>query len=139
MANGIVLFATGDGSGGYVDELGNPQSAQTLTDSAWLASVPFYVGRANDLATARLRSNRPGPLPSPEEAATHTWTATEEEVAASARRFVTVGTPDAVRDGLLARARHAGADELVVTTNVHDHAERARSFELLAGAFGLGG
>ncbi len=95
------------------------------------------LGRANDLATARLRSNRPGPLPSPAEAAAHTWTALEEEIAASARRFVTVGTPDAVREGLLARARHAGADELIVTTNVHDHAERRRSFELLAEAFRL--
>ncbi|GAB3594477.1 LLM class flavin-dependent oxidoreductase [Angustibacter peucedani] len=95
--------------------------------------------RANDLSIAMLRSNRPGPLPSPEEAAAHTWTATEEEIAASTRRFVTVGTPDAVREGLLARARHAGADELVVTTNVHDHEERKQSFELLAQAFSLGG
>jgi luciferase family oxidoreductase group 1 len=94
---------------------------------------------ANDLSTVRLRSNRPGPLPSPEEAAAHPWNNLEREIAASARRFVTVGTPDAVREGLLARARHAGADELIVTTNVHDPAERLRSFELLAQAFGLAG
>jgi luciferase family oxidoreductase group 1 len=93
---------------------------------------------ANDLATVRLRSNRPGPLPGPEEAAAYPWTELEREIAASARRFVTVGTPDAVREGLLARARHAGADELIVTTNVHDPQERLRSFELLAQAFGMG-
>jgi luciferase family oxidoreductase group 1 len=92
---------------------------------------------ANDLATVRLRTNRPGPLPSPQEAAAHQWTDLEREIAAAARRFVTVGTPDAVREGLLARARHAGADELIVTTNVHDPAERLRSYELLAQAFGL--
>ena len=50
---------------------------------------------------------------------------------------MTTGTPDAVREGLLERARHAGADELIVTTNVHDPAERERSFELLAEAFAL--
>jgi luciferase family oxidoreductase group 1 len=92
---------------------------------------------ANDLSTVRLRTNRPGPLPSPREAAAHPWTDMEREIAAAARRFITVGTPDAVRDGLLARARHAGADELIVTTNVHDPAERLRSYELLADAFGL--
>jgi luciferase family oxidoreductase group 1 len=92
---------------------------------------------ANDLSTVRLRTNRPGPLPSPQEAAAHQWTDLEREIAATARRFVTIGTPDAVREGLLARARHAGADELIVTTNVHDPAERLRSYELLADAFGL--
>jgi alkanesulfonate monooxygenase SsuD/methylene tetrahydromethanopterin reductase-like flavin-dependent oxidoreductase (luciferase family) len=51
--------------------------------------------------------------------------------------MVSVGTPDAVREQLVERARHAGADELVVTTNVHDHDERVRSFELLAKAFDL--
>ncbi len=49
-----------------------------------------------------------------------------------------MGTPDQVREALLARARHAGADELMVTTNVHDPAERRHSYALLADAFGLG-
>jgi luciferase family oxidoreductase group 1 len=94
---------------------------------------------ANDLSIARLRSNRPGPLPSPDEAAAHAWTEAEREISAAARRFVTVGTPEQVREGLLERARQARADELIVTTNVHDPAERVRSFELLAQAFGLSG
>jgi alkanesulfonate monooxygenase SsuD/methylene tetrahydromethanopterin reductase-like flavin-dependent oxidoreductase (luciferase family) len=76
-------------------------------------------------------------MPSPDEAAAHAWTDIEREVAAQARRFVTTGTPDAVREGLLERARHAGADELIVTTNVHDPAERQRSYELLAEAFSV--
>ncbi|WP_426563902.1 LLM class flavin-dependent oxidoreductase [Angustibacter sp. McL0619] len=95
------------------------------------------LARANDLSIARLRSNRPGPLPSPQEAAAHSWSAAEREIATAARGFVTVGTPDVVREGLLARARRAQADELIVTTNVHDPVERVRSFELLAQAFAL--
>jgi luciferase family oxidoreductase group 1 len=95
------------------------------------------LARANDLSIARLRSNRPGPLPSPVEAAEHPWTESERQLAAAARGFTTIGTPDAVRSGLLERARQASADELIVTTNVHDHDERVHSFELLADAFGL--
>ena len=83
----------------------------------------------------RLRQGRPGPLPSPEEAAAHPWTALELELASTFRRFVSVGTPEEVRDHLLDRLRRSGADELMVTTNVHDPAERRRSYELLAGAF----
>lgn len=94
---------------------------------------------ANDLSMLRLRTGRPGPLPSPEEAAAHPWTAAEREAVAGMRRLVSVGEPGQVSEALLERARHAGADELMVTTNVHDPAERRHSYELLAGELGLGG
>jgi luciferase family oxidoreductase group 1 len=94
---------------------------------------------ANGLSMARLRTNRPGPLPSPEEAAAHHWTEAERQIADSARRFVSFGTPDRVRDDLERRAKQAGADELIVTTNVHHPDERRLSYELLASAFSLGG
>jgi len=93
------------------------------------------LGRAADLAMVRLRQGRPGPLPSPEEAAAHPWTALELELASTFRRFVSVGTPEQVREQLLDRLRRSGADELMVTTNIHDPAERRRSYELLSGAF----
>jgi len=92
---------------------------------------------AADLSMLRLRTGRPGPLPSPEEAAAYPWTDAEREVVAGFRRLVSVGRPEAVRESLLARARYAGADELMVTTNVHDPAERRHSYALLADAFGL--
>jgi alkanesulfonate monooxygenase SsuD/methylene tetrahydromethanopterin reductase-like flavin-dependent oxidoreductase (luciferase family) len=95
------------------------------------------LGFASDLSTLRLRIGRPGPLPSPGEAARYPWTAGERELAADVRRFVSVGTPDQVREDLLARAARAGADELIVTTNVHDPAERRESYALLAEAFDL--
>jgi luciferase family oxidoreductase group 1 len=95
------------------------------------------LGRAADLSMVRLRQGRPGPLPSPEEAAAHPWTPLEEELAATFRRFLSVGTPEQVREDLLARLRRSGADELMVTTNIHDPAERRLSYELLAGAFAL--
>ena len=48
---------------------------------------------------------------------------------------MSVGTPDQVRDDLERRRTYADADELVITTQVHDPAERALSYELLAKAY----
>ena len=45
-----------------------------------------------------------------------------------------VGTPDAVRSGLADFIRRTGADELMVTANIFDHAKRKRSFEIVAEA-----
>jgi luciferase family oxidoreductase group 1 len=43
-----------------------------------------------------------------------------------------VGAPDTVRRGLDDFIRRTGADELMVTANLFDHAKRKRSFEILA-------
>jgi len=59
-----------------------------------------------------------------------------ESVASGSRRVV-VGTPETVRSGLEAVAEEYGADEVLVVTITHDHEARKRSYELLAGAFGL--
>ena len=47
-----------------------------------------------------------------------------------------VGAPEAVRAELAALADETRADELIVVSDVHDHAARLRSFELIAGAAG---
>ena len=45
-----------------------------------------------------------------------------------------VGGPDTVRRGLDDFIRRTGADELMVTANIFDHAKRKRSFEIVAEA-----
>jgi luciferase family oxidoreductase group 1 len=95
------------------------------------------LARANALSMLRLRSGRPGPLPSPEEAADYPWSEAEEAAVEEWAGLVSVGTPDQVAADLLRRANKAGADELIITTNIHNPAERRRSFELLAEAWGL--
>ncbi|MET0493068.1 MAG: LLM class flavin-dependent oxidoreductase [Actinoplanes sp.] len=83
-----------------------------------------------------VRSVRTGagaiPYPSPEQAAAHVWT--DEDRALVSDRLATqfVGAPQAVADGLRTLQRATGADELLVTTITYDHADRVRSFELLA-------
>ncbi|MGH6900310.1 MAG: LLM class flavin-dependent oxidoreductase [Geminicoccaceae bacterium] len=43
-----------------------------------------------------------------------------------------VGAPDTVRAGIDALALETGADELIIVSDVYDHAARLRSFELIA-------
>jgi alkanesulfonate monooxygenase SsuD/methylene tetrahydromethanopterin reductase-like flavin-dependent oxidoreductase (luciferase family) len=96
--------------------------------------------RADQLALAaalsmvRLRSGHPGPLPSPEEAAAYPWTDAERHMAQAFARFATVGDAATAYAGIQARGRTAGADELMVTTAIHDPAERRRSYVLLSEA-----
>jgi luciferase family oxidoreductase group 1 len=95
------------------------------------------LSRANELSMLRLRSGRPGPLPSPEEATQYPWSEGERAAVEEWAGLVSVGTPDKVAADLDRRARAAGADELIITTNIHDPAERRHSYALLASTWGL--
>jgi len=77
------------------------------------------------------------PFASPEEALAHPFTAAEREAVRRNRARLFVGTPAAVREKLMTLVAAAGADEVMITTMVYDHAARKRSYELLAQAFGL--
>jgi len=72
------------------------------------------------------------PFPSPAEARARRWT--EEERALVADRVDTqvVGSPAAVVEQIGRIVDVTGADEVVVTTMTHGHADRVRSYELLA-------
>jgi alkanesulfonate monooxygenase SsuD/methylene tetrahydromethanopterin reductase-like flavin-dependent oxidoreductase (luciferase family) len=95
------------------------------------------LGRAHALSMARLRTGNPGPLPSPEEALAHDWSPIELQVERAMAPKMTAGTPEEVCDDLDRRAREADADEIMIVTPIHDPVERRRSYELIAGAFGL--
>jgi alkanesulfonate monooxygenase SsuD/methylene tetrahydromethanopterin reductase-like flavin-dependent oxidoreductase (luciferase family) len=43
-----------------------------------------------------------------------------------------VGSPDTVRSGIEALVAETAADELIVVSDIYDHAARLRSFELIA-------
>ena len=72
------------------------------------------------------------PLPSPEEAAAYPYTEHDRAVAASYRRLQLVGTAEQVRERISSLVAETRADEVMVTTVVHSHEARMRSFELLA-------
>lgn len=48
-----------------------------------------------------------------------------------------IGTPDKVCEGIAKLAAETQADEVMISTMSHGHEERLRSFELIAGAWGL--
>ncbi|GAA0528886.1 putative monooxygenase (luciferase-like) [Saccharopolyspora subtropica] len=77
------------------------------------------------------------PYPSPAEAAEFPWTEQARELVADRVDTQFVGTPQQVARGLATLRDVTGADELVITSVTHDHADRVRSYELLADAWGL--
>lgn len=87
------------------------------------------------LAMVRLRTGRPGLVPSPEEVDDYPFTALEQEFVDSWLADVEYGTPEAVREGLTALQKRTGADELMLTSNAHGSAARLRSLELIADAY----
>ena len=76
----------------------------------------------------------PGLLPPPVDSTDALWTDAERAHVERMTRCSVVGDPAAVRRGLAAFAAETGADELMVTAQIYDHAARLRSFELVAAA-----
>src|SRR6476659_7228611 len=62
------------------------------------------------------------------------WSPAEKAQAMSMLARSIVGSPDTVRSGIDALVAETGADELMIVSDVYDHAARLRSFELIAGA-----
>ena len=60
------------------------------------------------------------------------YTEHERAIVASYRGLQVVGTPEAVREWIDSLVAETNADEVMVTTVVHGHEARMRSFELLA-------
>jgi luciferase family oxidoreductase group 1 len=77
-----------------------------------------------------LRRGRPGQLPPP--VAELPTDAYGRAMLADSLSCAIVGGPETVRAGLEAFAARTGADELMVTSNIFDHAKRKRSFSILA-------
>ncbi|MGW5294749.1 LLM class flavin-dependent oxidoreductase [Streptomyces bacillaris] len=91
------------------------------------------------LSMVRLRTGRPGLIPSPEEAAAYGFSPMEREFVDGWLADVIHGTADEVRTGLDDLAKRTGADELMITANAHGGEARLRSYELIADAYGLPG
>jgi luciferase family oxidoreductase group 1 len=92
-----------------------------------------------DLNFVRRQQGEYLPLASPEEAAAYPYSPIDRERIRQNRARVFTGTVETVRARLDPLIAATQADEVMVTTMIHDHASRRHSFELLARAFGLGG
>ncbi|MFG2888335.1 MsnO8 family LLM class oxidoreductase [Streptomyces sp. NPDC048248] len=108
-------------------------------------SVSADVVVAEDEATARelatgyglwVRSIRTAEgaieFPTPEQARAYSWTDADRALVADRVDTQFVGTPQRVADQLEQLQEATGADELLITTITHGHADRVRSYQLLA-------
>lgn len=85
-------------------------------------------------AFINLGQGRPGPLPAPVDDPDGRLDELGGPMLRQSLSCSIVGSLDRVREGLEAFARRTGADELMVTAQIYDHAARVRSFEIAAQA-----
>jgi len=95
------------------------------------------LARPLALTLLRFRTGKMGRFPSIAEATEYPYTADEREIIEMNRDRTFVGSPAIVRERLTRLADAAGVDEIMITTMTHEHADRRRSYELLADAFAL--
>jgi len=79
-----------------------------------------------------LRRRRPGQLPPPVDSMDGLWQPHEQAMVAQALTCAVVGSPETVREGVRSFVERTGADEIMATAQIYDHAARVRSFEILA-------
>jgi luciferase family oxidoreductase group 1 len=88
-----------------------------------------------DLGWLRIERGRFEPLPSPDEVDAYPFDASERAAIARRRPMVVIGDPAGVREQLEKRLSAAGADEIMVVTNIWSHEARLHSYRLVAEAF----
>ncbi|MFF3661835.1 LLM class flavin-dependent oxidoreductase [Streptomyces olivochromogenes] len=71
-------------------------------------------------------------FPTPKEARAHVWSDEDRALVADRVETQFVGSPGHVANQLEQLQEATGADELLITTITHGHADRVRSYELLA-------
>ena len=79
-----------------------------------------------------LRRGMPGKLPLPVADYTDRVTPDERAMLEAALSCSAVGTPDTVEREIASFVEQTGADEIMITSNIHDHGKRLRSFKLVA-------
>lgn len=95
------------------------------------------LARPLELTLLRFRQGVSARFPSVEEATNYPYTQEDREIIRHNRQRTFIGSPESVRARVSVLASQSGAEEIMVTTMAHDHADRCRSYELLAQVFGL--
>lgn len=93
-----------------------------------------YLSKTMDLVSVRLHRGEFGLLPSPEEALAYPYSPAERAIAQQRRSLLISGSPDRVRERLESLVEEMGADEVIISTMIHDPKARLRSYELVGEA-----
>ena len=83
-------------------------------------------------AVINLRRGSPGQLPPPKPDLEKDLTPHDAAILKSFLGAAAIGSRDTVRNEVAAFIDRTGADELIVPTQIFDHAARLRSYEILA-------
>jgi luciferase family oxidoreductase group 1 len=117
--------------------------------AAWVLCAPTdeeaqHLASSSRMTLTLLRRGQLIPVPSPDKATEFLRREgkLDGQVGGASRgtlpgRRGIIGSPEKVRGELEALAADYGAEEVIVVTITHEHGARRRSYELLAGAFGL--
>ena len=95
-----------------------------------------HLSTSRQQAFVSLRRGRPTPLPPPDDSFEQRMTPLEHAMLEAASTCSIAGSPDTVRRWVTAFVERTGADELMVSSQIFDHAARRRSFEILAAELG---
>jgi luciferase family oxidoreductase group 1 len=91
-----------------------------------------YLSTSMQQAFVNLRSGRPAPLPPPLRSYRDSLPAPHQATLAQILSCSAIGSPRTVANTLEAFVQRTGADELMITCQIHDHGARLRSFEIAA-------
>jgi alkanesulfonate monooxygenase SsuD/methylene tetrahydromethanopterin reductase-like flavin-dependent oxidoreductase (luciferase family) len=122
--------SSGELSGPYVSVSADVVVADTAASARELAAGYGLWVRSIRTAEGAIQ------FPTPEQARRHQWTDADRALVADRVDTQFVGTPRQVADQLERLRDATAADELIITTITHDHADRVRSYQLLADEWG---
>jgi luciferase family oxidoreductase group 1 len=106
----------------------NVYAAPTDDEARFLAS-------SHQQAFVNLRSGRPSTLPPPREGYVESLAPAERLLIDQILACSAVGSPQTVRAAVDAFIARTGADELMLASQMHDHAARVRSYGIVAGLY----
>ena len=92
-----------------------------------------YLASSWQQSFVNLRTGRPGRLPPPVEGYLESLPQQSRMLLDQVLSCSAIGSPGTVADGIRAFVENTSADELMLTSNMHDHAARRHSFEIVAG------
>ena len=96
-----------------------------------------FIASSMQQAFVNLRSGRPSRLKPPVADYERTLGPSEQSILDQTFTCTAIGSPNTVKRELEAFVARTGADELMITSQVFDHAARLRSFEITAKVAGL--